>query len=114
MMKDLNKDAYAASDKDAPMDIKLANRDTEINMGPETYPEKEEKEKESKRGKENDSMITIDKNEIVDIQENKKDGSILQDKKAGSKMQNTRNDKSEIKKDTTSTQPMGLDPNTQS
>lgn len=33
MMKELNKDAYGGGDREAPMDIKLANRDQEILMG---------------------------------------------------------------------------------
>lgn len=82
MMKDLNKDAYG--NKEAPMDIKLANRDQEILIGNDNDGDVPV-EKETKV-KNHESLHTIDKNEIVDIKENKKDGAILQDKKAGAKV----------------------------
>ena len=65
MMKDLNKDAYATGNKN-DTDIKLANKDTEIQFGQEE--EGEVKEKEPKI-----DLHTIDKNEVVDIRENETD-----------------------------------------
>lgn len=114
MMKDLNKDAYG--EKEAPADIKLANRDQEILLGQDNDGDAVPDKEALKKVKDNENLQTIDKNEIVDIKENKKDGSILQDKKAsapGSKAQATRAEKSDIKKDNTNAQPMGLDPNSQ-
>ena len=110
MMKDLNKDNYGGHDKDIPKDVNLANRDQEILIGGDI-----EEKMPNKKYKESD-LQTIDKNEIIsDIKDSNKakTGGILGDKKAG-KEKRVVGDDNEIKKDTTSTQPMGLDPNAQS
>lgn len=92
-MKDLNKDAYRGTDKQ-PADIKLANRDQEILMGQDN----DEDPPEAQSGSNKDTLQTIDKNEIVDINDSsQRDASILGNKAEGKF--GTRNDKSDIKKD---------------
>ena len=57
-------------------------------------------------------MQTIDKNEIVDIKDPKKGDAILKQNGGGKSQSRTHEgNNNDIKKDTTLTQPMGLDPN---
>lgn len=92
-----------------PSDINLVSRDQEIQLGAEndSAPNDIKKPKESE-------LQTIEKNEIVDINETQKE-KILGDARGKSQGQKRaeKPDPNAIKKDTTNAQPMGLDPNAQ-
>jgi len=117
MMKDLKKDDYGNSDPtNAPSDIKLANRDTEIMIGednnqdeaPPSNTKDKEKEKEEKEKEKEPDLSMIERTEGIAAK-----GEILGEKKSQAVKRNTtdENGKDEIRKDTTNAGPMGLDPN---
>jgi serine/threonine-protein kinase ULK4 len=70
MLKEMNKDAYGG-DKNVK-DITLVNRDQEILMGLDN--DDMAVDKESMKKVKEDNLKTIDKDEIVDIKENKTSG----------------------------------------
>lgn len=79
MMKDLNNESYRAGDQKA-MDIKLANRDQEILLGPDNDGEgtAADPDKEESKRVEKDTLQTIERNEVVDVKDTKEDGAIMQ------------------------------------
>lgn len=76
MMKDLNKDAYATGNNDT--DLKLTNKDMEIDFGQEDDGDAPISKKPEKKI----DLNTIDQNEVVDIREKEQDknAKILGDK----------------------------------
>ena len=105
MLKEMNKDAYGG-DKNVK-DITLVNRDQEILMGLDN--DDMAIDKESMKKVKDDNLKTIEKDEIVDIKENKTNGQILLSDKSQTK--DKAGNRAEIKKDNTGAGPMGLDPN---
>lgn len=120
MLKDMNKDNYAGSGSaQAPSDMNLKDRDQEIQFGGGDDNDHDPSDKEliKKKGTMKDELQTIEKNEIVDAQGDKKD-KIMGREKAGKAANrnesNKDNDNNGIKKDNTNVGPMGLDPNASS